>query len=502
MHLPNITILTIIIQLLVVSATVVYADMITIKGDRFESPSINFQGNEIANVALSNVTIRGLIQHLATNTLEIHSEMSHRSMGGRMALVDHKGGVYTSPHFRFDDTKQVLHLKSTIDFNSHLIQNFKLDNGTVFNDASFIGGTIHNATIQNPTLKGDVILMVKQLSIENLKQESNGNKGNNIVMSDSHGSLRMSGCIREDLSNTSASSSQGKLIISGATIFDSTVDFGHNKLSNVNIDSGKVEGDQIEIHAKTIEAQSFKLIPPSYQKPKDNLPDVLSIIDSEGHLKTTNIILSNDGWVNGMNISGPIIFHHNEKQGKIVNAVIEGGSLHSIENLEVQGSVHFKSGLKVEEDILVDGSLSVSGSVLGSGPYIDISDERLKVNVAFIPPDNILQKFHQIRAVSYSLIDHSKTKGKSDEDGGTKKKKEIGFIAQNVQRQFPELVSMLSNGYLGVQYSRFVPYIIEAIKEMDDRIRRLEGENKAHQHLIRQLHNNQQHFSSYSTIDT
>lgn len=473
MSLP-ITIIVLIIQL--VAAT--HADIISIKGDRFESPSINFQGNEITNVALSNVTVRGTIQHLAVDTFEIQSEMSHRSMGGRVVLVDHKGGLYTSPHFRFDDTTQILHLKSTIDFNSNLIQNFSLDNGTVLHDVSFVGGTICNATLENPIIKSDSFLMVNQLSINHLKNDVN--KGNNIVISDSNGSLRKSQCIREDTST----SHQGVLIISGTSIFDNDVDFRNNKLSNVKIDTGKIKGDQIEIQAKKVEAQYFKLIP--HQKIQQQ-SDVLSCIDSEGNLKGTNIALHN-GWVESINISGSLIFRSHDKQGKLVNAVIEGGSLKSIENLEVQGSVNFKSGLKVDEDALINGNLIVGGSVLGSGPYIDVSDERLKVDITFIRSDNIMQKFHRIRAVSYNLIDHSITKEKNDHNRIKQKKKEIGFIAQNVKREFPELVSLLANGYLGVHYSRFIPYMIEVIKEMDNRIRHLEDENKALQKLVRDIH--------------
>jgi hypothetical protein len=99
-----------------------------------------------------------------------------------------------------------------------------------------------------------------------------------------------------------------------------------------------------------------------------------------------------------------------------------------------------------------------------------------------------MQKFHRIRAVSYNLIDHSITKEKNDHNRIKQKKKEIGFIAQNVKREFPELVSLLANGYLGVHYSRFIPYMIEVIKEMDNRIRHLEDENKALQKLVRDIH--------------
>ena len=41
-----------------------------------------------------------------------------------------------------------------------------------------------------------------------------------------------------------------------------------------------------------------------------------------------------------------------------------------------------------------------------------------------------------------------------------------GVIAQEVQKEFPEMVEMQENGYLAVDYRQLVPVIIEAIKEL------------------------------------
>ena len=41
-----------------------------------------------------------------------------------------------------------------------------------------------------------------------------------------------------------------------------------------------------------------------------------------------------------------------------------------------------------------------------------------------------------------------------------------GVIAQEVQKEFPEMVEMQENGYLAVDYKQLVPVIIEAIKEL------------------------------------
>jgi hypothetical protein len=47
------------------------------------------------------------------------------------------------------------------------------------------------------------------------------------------------------------------------------------------------------------------------------------------------------------------------------------------------------------------------------------------------------------------------------------KKPEIGFIAQDVEKQFPQLVNQM-DGYLGVNYSGFSVLAIKAIQEQQE----------------------------------
>lgn len=43
---------------------------------------------------------------------------------------------------------------------------------------------------------------------------------------------------------------------------------------------------------------------------------------------------------------------------------------------------------------------------------------------------------------------------------------EYGVIAQEVQREFPEIVRLDKSGYLSVDYAQFIPILIEAVKEL------------------------------------
>ena len=72
--------------------------------------------------------------------------------------------------------------------------------------------------------------------------------------------------------------------------------------------------------------------------------------------------------------------------------------------------------------------------------------------------------------------------------------KQIGLIAQEVQETFPELVSEGSNGTLSVSYTRFIPLLIEGIKEqeraynsLEQKFTKLESVNKTLQNRLEDL---------------
>lgn len=50
----------------------------------------------------------------------------------------------------------------------------------------------------------------------------------------------------------------------------------------------------------------------------------------------------------------------------------------------------------------------------------------------------------------------------------------MGVIAQDVEKVFPELVSTHEDGYKQVEYSGLIGPLIEAVKELDERMRALE----------------------------
>jgi len=84
------------------------------------------------------------------------------------------------------------------------------------------------------------------------------------------------------------------------------------------------------------------------------------------------------------------------------------------------------------------------------------SDIRLKEN--FLSIENPLEKVSNLNGYYYNLI--------KDEN----KKTNIGFIAQEVETQFPMLITNQENGYKSVNYIGMIPVLLECIKDLQKQI--------------------------------
>lgn len=100
-----------------------------------------------------------------------------------------------------------------------------------------------------------------------------------------------------------------------------------------------------------------------------------------------------------------------------------------------------------------------SGNLTASGDVAAFSDERLKKDVKTI--DSALEKVNFLRGVSYERIDTGK--------------KQIGVIAQEVEKVVPEVV-LEGEEYKSVSYGNLVGLLIEAVKELTVKVNSLENE--------------------------
>jgi len=122
--------------------------------------------------------------------------------------------------------------------------------------------------------------------------------------------------------------------------------------------------------------------------------------------------------------------------------------------------------------VVVSGSspefnhISASGDIVAAGDVVAyyLSDTRLKDNVEVI--QGSLDKIDSIRGVEFDWND--KSPGWARERGH-----DVGVIAQEVQKVVPEIVVERKSGYLGVDYKRLVPLLIESVKELKEEIEEL-----------------------------
>jgi Chaperone of endosialidase len=107
--------------------------------------------------------------------------------------------------------------------------------------------------------------------------------------------------------------------------------------------------------------------------------------------------------------------------------------------------------------VTIAGGLGVSGDVIVSGNVTAYSDITLKDNIEIIP--NALNKVTQTRGVTYTRTDL--------ED---KLKRHTGVIAQEIESVLPEAVMTDADGIKSVAYGNVIGLLIEAIKELDNKV--------------------------------
>jgi hypothetical protein len=111
------------------------------------------------------------------------------------------------------------------------------------------------------------------------------------------------------------------------------------------------------------------------------------------------------------------------------------------------------------------------------------SDERLKENIELLAnsnPRSYLEAVTALKPVTYTWNEEAGTRyGKNTNIAN------LGFIAQDVEEVFPELISRNKDGFRQVDFGAFTFYLVEAMKELwtkvrgiDERLEDLEAENE------------------------
>ena len=131
-----------------------------------------------------------------------------------------------------------------------------------------------------------------------------------------------------------------------------------------------------------------------------------------------------------------------------------------------------KRAVKIPAASGVD-TLQVTGSISATGDItaFNTSDERLKENIVTIV--NPIEKIKQVKGVEFTW----KPGFEKVHMFGTGS--DIGVIAQDVQKILPQIVSEnIFHNYLGVQYDKLTPLLVESVKELSKKIEELENKLK------------------------
>lgn len=113
--------------------------------------------------------------------------------------------------------------------------------------------------------------------------------------------------------------------------------------------------------------------------------------------------------------------------------------------------------------IYSNGNIMASGTITAN-TVVENSDLSLKTNIHNI--ENALNKTLHLRGVHFEWKNNQESENI-----------QIGLIAQEVEEVLPELVVDTDNGTKAVNYSQMVAVLIEAIKELNQKIENLEQQN-------------------------
>jgi hypothetical protein len=116
----------------------------------------------------------------------------------------------------------------------------------------------------------------------------------------------------------------------------------------------------------------------------------------------------------------------------------------------------------------VNTSIYFSGTTVTAGDFSATSDARFKDVVGRV--ENAMERLKEIEGVEFYWNQNALDNGISED-----RRLQVGLIAQEVEKLYPSLVQSIDDK-LSVSYARIVAVLIEAIKELNEKVERLKKE--------------------------
>jgi len=232
----------------------------------------------------------------------------------------------------------------------------------------------------------------------------------------------------------------------------------------MRIDNPTIQGDI------TLPATSSGHFSGSFEGDGSNLTGVAPIAGNNINVVGTTVNVTDDITIPGTitAATGTFVYQIFESSSTIITS---GSNVFG----DAEGDIQQFTG-----SILQTGSITTNGLGVGTAPSGVVgailatndvvafasSDERLKENVASI--ENAVEKVEAIGGYTYNWIPMEGVHVYGD-------MKDVGVIAQEIEKVLPELVSDRENGYKAVKYDKLTAVLIEAVKELSERVKALEG---------------------------
>ena len=124
------------------------------------------------------------------------------------------------------------------------------------------------------------------------------------------------------------------------------------------------------------------------------------------------------------------------------------------------------------------GLVEVIGSGTYTGTWTQASDERYKSNIK--PLLDISNKVNLLQPVEYEWNKEEYPENNFP-DGN-----QIGLIAQEVEKLFPEIVAENKDGYKSIDYSKISVLLIQAMKEQQNEINKMKSDIEELKSMIMQ----------------
>jgi hypothetical protein len=136
-----------------------------------------------------------------------------------------------------------------------------------------------------------------------------------------------------------------------------------------------------------------------------------------------------------------------EFPNEVIGVSVGGATIRQGFIFNIEGNMYISSNINIQNDIYVKGTLG------------NVSDIRVKDNLRRI--ENAMDRLDKINGYIYTRKDTGK--------------QETGLVAQEVEKILPEVINRdRSNEYLNISYGNMNGIIVEAIKELNNRLKRIE----------------------------